>query len=187
MGYIYQLRNAKNGKRYIGQTNDPSHRRACHFHELRKGIHKSEAMQSDFNNDAESFVFEIVCECPETELDELERFFIAKYRAADDGYNTSPGRTENGGNIAAESTRRKSSLAKIGNQHMKGKRLSKEWREHLAEAQPHRKRIRCIDTGEVFDSFADAARKTGLHRTGIVSVCTGHQKTTHGLRFEYAD
>lgn len=187
MPYIYQLRNTENGKRYIGQTKDLAHRKACHFHELKKGIHKSEAMQADYDQNNGSIVFEVVCECPEQELDELERFFIAKYKAAESGYNKSPGRTPNGGNIASESTRRKASLAKMGNQHMKGKRLSDEWRRNLAEAQPHRKRVRCVDTGEVYESFADAARKTGLHRTCIVSVCTGHQKTTQGLRFEYAD
>ena len=62
-----------------------------------------------------------------------------------------------------------------------------EWKKHLSEAQPHRKRIECVETGEIFDSFADAARKTGLNRTKIVSVCTGKRKKTGGLHFRYAD
>ena len=70
---------------------------------------------------------------------------------------------------------------------MVGKKLSEEWRQHLSEAQPHKKRIICLETGVVYDSFADAARKTGLNRTKIVSCCTGKRHKTGGLHFAYAD
>ena len=69
---------------------------------------------------------------------------------------------------------------------MKGKRLSDEWRKHMSEAQ--RKRIiQCVETGEVYNSFVEAAEKTGLNRTKIVSCCTGKRKSTGGLHFRYAD
>ena len=68
-----------------------------------------------------------------------------------------------------------------------GKKLSDEWKKHLSEAQPHKKRIQCVETNVVYDSFADAARKTGLNRTKIVSCCTGKRKTTGGLHFKYYD
>lgn len=164
-----------------------AHRRNCHKYDLRHGRHNSEALQHDYNEDPDSIVFEILCECDDGELDSLEMYFIDKYKTVETGYNKSIGRTENGGNIQSEDTRKKASLAKIGNQYMKGKKLSEEWKMHLSEAQPHKKRIRCIDTGEVFESFADAARKTGLNRSKIVSVCTGSRKSTGGMRFEYAD
>lgn len=44
-----------------------------------------------------------------------------------------------------------------------------------------------IETKQIYESFADAARKTGLNRTKIVSVCTGTRKSTGGLHFRYAD
>jgi len=187
LAYIYQIRNTKNGRRYIGQTNQLAHRRSCHRYELKHNKHKNELLQQDYNDDPDSIVFEILCECPVDELDELERHFIRKYDAIASGYNKSPGRSENGGNIVSEETARKLSAMNMGNKYMVGKKLSLEWKRHLSEAQPHKKRIRCIDTGEIFDSFADAARKTGLNRTKIVSVCTGKRNKTGGMRFEYAD
>lgn len=48
-------------------------------------------------------------------------------------------------------------------------------------------KIECIETGIIYDSFADASRKTGLNRTKIVSVCTGKRKTTGGYHFRYAN
>lgn len=143
-------------------------------------------MQSDYNADPSSIVFEILCECDASELNELEKYFIKKYDTVDNGYNKSPGDTENGGTILTEESRRKIGEKHRGNKYMVGKKLSEEWKRHLSEAQPHKKRIRCIDTGEVFESFADAARKTGLNRSKIVSVCTGSRKSTGGMRFEYA-
>lgn len=186
MPYIYQIRNTENGRRYIGQTEEIKHRINCHKYDLRHGRHCSELLQADYRDNPEAITYEVVCECAEEELDELEKYFIKKYDTVISGYNKSVGRTENGGNIQSEETRRKASEAKMGNQYMKGKRLSDEWKRHLSEAQPHKKRIRCIDTGEVFESFADAARKTGLNRTKIVSVCTGKRKHTGGMKFEYA-
>ena len=187
MAYIYQIRNLNNDRRYIGQTSRLAHRRRCHRYELRHSKHNSELLQADYDKDPDSLVFEILCECPEEELDELEKYFIKKYDSIANGYNKSPGRNENGGNIVSEETAKRFSAVKIGNKHMVGKRLSPEWRRHLSEAQPHKRRIRCLDTGEVFESFADAARKTGLNRTKIVSVCTGKRRTTGGMRFEYEE
>ncbi len=51
----------------------------------------------------------------------------------------------------------------------------------------NRRRIFCLNSGEVFDSLADAARKTGINRTSIRNVCIGKIKSTHGLRFAFAD
>lgn len=39
--------------------------------------------------------------------------------------------------------------------------------EYLTEGTPFKKAIRCIDTGEVFSSMAEAARKYGGHPNNI--------------------
>ena len=117
----------------------------------------------------------------------LHRFYIQKYNSTDPrlGYNLDAG--GGGQGRMSEETKKKLSQSKIGNQSMKGIKLSDEWKKHLSEAQPHKKKVECIETGEIFDSFADAARKTGLNRTKIVSCCTGKRKKTGGLHFKYAD
>lgn len=181
---IYQIRNTETNKRYIGQSADLSHRKSCHLYDLKNNRHKNGDLQRDYNENPSAFVFEILCQCMEEDLDVFERYFIQKYDVLRNGYNLCDGGM-NGFRNAAES-REKMSKAKIGNQYMKGKRLSDEWRKHMSEAQ--RKRIiQCVETGEVYNSFVEAAEKTGLNRTKIVSCCTGKRKSTGGLHFRYAD
>lgn len=48
-----------------------------------------------------------------------------------------------------------------------------------------KKPVVCVETGEVFRGSSEAAKKMGLNRTKIVSVCTGKRKTTGGFRFRY--
>ena len=187
MSYIYQIRNVNNGRRYIGQTDGLSHRRSCHRYDLRHGRHKSELMQTDYDADSKCLVFEVLCQCNKEEANDLEAYFIKKYDTVKNGYNKALGVTESGGMLFSEEMCDAVSERQTGNTAMVGRKLSDEWKRHLSEAQPHRKRIRCVDTGEEFESFADAARKTGLNRTKIVSVCTGHRKSTGGMRFEYAE
>ena len=181
---IYQIMNTENGKRYIGQSKNFSHRRSCHVYDLKKCRHKSVSMQEDYNKNPDAFKFEILCECSAEQLDDLEVFFIQKYKSDNPlfGYNISPG-----AKIMADSTRIACSNAKIGNKSMCGIKLTDEWKKNISKAQPHKKRVECIETKEIFESFADAARKTGLNRTKIVSVCTGKRKKTGGLTFRYAD
>lgn len=184
---IYKITNTENGKVYIGQSRDIGHRKSCHEYDLRNNRHKNIHLQRAYNLNPSVFTFEVICTCAEEDLNALEEYYIKKYNCLDDRYGYNLDAAARGVGIHSEETKQKISRSKIGNQAMKGIKLSEEWKRHLSEAQPHKKRIKCIDTGEVYDSFADAARKTGLNRTKIVSCCTGKRKRTGGYRFEYAD
>lgn len=48
-----------------------------------------------------------------------------------------------------------------------------------------KKPVICLDTGEIFESSADAGRKLGINGGGIFGVCQGKAKTAHGLRFAF--
>lgn len=185
MSGIYQIRNIKTNKRYIGQSTNLSHRKSCHFYDLKTNKHKNKELQNDFNENPDSFIFEILCECNAEDLDSLERYFIEKYDVLNIGYNLCDGGIT-GFNHSNKSIE-KMSKTKMGNQYMKGKRLSDEWRKHLSEAQPHKRSVLCLETNIVYDSFAEAARKTGLDRSKIVSCCTGKRKSTGGFHFKYYD
>jgi len=184
---IYKITNTSNGKIYIGQSIDLSHRKSCHEYDLKNNRHKNAHLQRAYNKEPNSFTFEVVCYCKEEELNDLEIFYIKKYDSTnpENGYNLEKG--GNGAGRMSDEHKRKISKAKKGNQIMKGLKLSDEWKKHLSEAQPHKKRIECIETGEIFESFADAARKTGLNRSKIVAVCTGRRNKTGGLHFRYAN
>lgn len=184
---IYKITNKNNDKVYIGQSVDISHRRSCHEYDLKNNRHKNIYLQRAYNIEPDAFSFEIICYCNEEDLDELEMFYINKYNSADSHYGYNLDKSARGTGRKSEETKRKMSEVKKGNTAMCGIKLSEEWKKHLSEAQPHKKRVICIDTGEVYESFADAARRTGLNRSKIVSVCTGKRKTTGGLKFRYAD
>lgn len=47
---IYKITNTKNGKVYIGQTNNIDKRKEQHFSALDKGKHENKSMQADYNS-----------------------------------------------------------------------------------------------------------------------------------------
>lgn len=47
--------------------------------------------------------------------------------------------------------------------------------------------VRCIETGIIYDSLADAERKTGVFKSSIYKVCTGKQKTAGKCTWEYVN
>lgn len=50
-----------------------------------------------------------------------------------------------------------------------------------------RRRVVCVDTGEVYETVTAAAKATGACRSHIGAVCMGSEKMTRGLRFRYAE
>lgn len=184
---IYKIVNTENGKIYIGQSTNVKHRKNCHKYDLKNNRHKNAYLQKDYNENPKAFNFEILCICKKKELNDLEIFYIKKYKTTNSsfGYNIDKG--GNGAGRMSEETKKKISEAKKGNTVMVGRKLSDEWKKHLSEAQPHKKKVLCIETNIVYESFAEASRKTGLNRTKIVSCCTGNRKSTGGYHFRYAD
>src|SRR3546814_7356137 len=58
---IYQIRNLRNGKLYIGSARDLKQRRATHFKLLGENRHHCRHLQAAWNKyGAEAFVFELV-------------------------------------------------------------------------------------------------------------------------------
>lgn len=71
-------------------------------------------------------------------------------------------------------------------QALKGIERSDEVRKRMSEAQVKTKKpVRCIDTGEVFESQTEAMKKLGIDKVLIGRTCKGKNKTAKGLRFEY--
>lgn len=47
------------------------------------------------------------------------------------------------------------------------------------------KPVRCVETGQIFDSTREAARQLDLHQSSISAICRGERKTTGGYHFEF--
>ena len=90
--YIYSIVNVKNGKRYIGYTNDLDRRLYDHFKQLDLGIHPNPKMQDEFNK--EDFKIEILESFIQVSVQEVaqrERYWIEKYDSFRNGYNQTGG------------------------------------------------------------------------------------------------
>jgi len=184
---IYKITNKENGKVYIGQSIDIDHRKATHFHDLKRNRSHCRHLQHAFNQNPEAFEFSLLCECSEDELNDKEIYYISLYDSTNQskGYNIDKG--GNGAGRMSEETKKKLSISKMGNKAMKGIKLSEEWKKNLSKAQPHKKMIECVESGVIYESFAEASRLTGLNRTKIVSCCTGKRKSTGGFHWRYCD
>lgn len=98
---------------------------------------------------------------------------IRSYRASDE---TKEKLRQKALNRSEETLRKMSESAKV-------KIFTEEHRRNIGKAGM--KRVRCIDTGEIFDSVGDAAEHFNAKGTHISRVCKGKRSRTRGFRFEY--
>lgn len=93
----------------------------------------------------------------------------------------------------SEYTKKKISQANSGRprteNQMEAFRLVREKHNMFRGADnPKAKRVRCVETGEVFDTLTEACQKYNTETSHMSKVCkkmVGY-KTIHGLHFEYA-
>ena len=86
---IYQIKNIKNNKIYIGSSKDIYRRWREHLYKLQNNIHHSIKLQRSYNKtkDKNIFLFEIVEEVTEEQLNEREQYYIDLYDSFRNGYN----------------------------------------------------------------------------------------------------
>jgi hypothetical protein len=86
---IYKIENIKNGKFYIGSTNNFKMRKYHHFHQLKVGNHCNNHLQRAYNKYGhKSFKFIIYSPCPIEELKENEQRILDILKPfGDRGYN----------------------------------------------------------------------------------------------------
>ena len=77
---------------------------------------------------------------------------------------------------------------------LEGKPKSEEHKKKISEAQKGKKnhnskKVRCIETGQIFDCISDANEYMGKSRKcmSICHCCKGRSKTAYGLHWEYID
>jgi group I intron endonuclease len=93
MGYIYIIKNKINNKVYIGQTVTSINRRmTAHYTKAKNGVNLTGIDAAIRKYGKDSFDVNILCECSNERLDEMEKHYIKKYKSFNGkGYNLSTG------------------------------------------------------------------------------------------------
>ena len=96
------------------------------------------------------------------------------------------------GHKPTDKTRAKQRQAKLGKKHtpehcekIRQSHIGVGWKPSTYEKLC--RKVRCVETGEVFDSIKAAAEHYGLKRPNISAVLAGKNKTSGGFRWEYVD
>ena len=77
---IYKITNLKNGKVYIGQSENIFVRRGQHFAALRSGHHSNNDMQKDYNaQKGKGFRWDVIEYCDIADLNAREKYWIEHY------------------------------------------------------------------------------------------------------------
>lgn len=190
---LYEHRNKVNGKRYIGITNNKTKRwygKGKHYD--RCTCFWSAIRKYGWNNFEHNIIMDgLTLE----EANKLEILFIAMLRTREKafGYNIAEGGANAPtmlGKHHSEETKRKMSEAQ------RGRKIPEEQKRHHSEhmkglmvgSKNHKSRaVRCINTGEIFESQRIAAQVKGVLQPKIWKCCNGEATHTHGLRWEYVE
>lgn len=209
---IYSITNIVNNKIYIGQSVDVKHRIRNHKWALKHNRHNNDHLQKSFNKYGEScFVFGVVCECEECNLDDMERFYIKQYNCTNPnyGYNNETGGNINkhwseelrtkmkeirGGELSGMYGKKHSEETKaIMREKALGRVLSEETKAKLSESHKGKlaKALYCIEADMEFNSSLEAAEFAGLksrssifeHLAGRKSYAGRHPETREPLHW----
>ena len=198
---IYSITNIINCKKYIGQSVDVKRRLRNHKWSLKHNRHENSHLQKSFNKYGENnFVFEIVCECTEEQLDDFERFYIEHYRCMNSnfGYNHESGgslhkhfsdeviqkmRESRGGEKSGMwGKKHTEETKKIMREKATGRVLSDTTKQKLSESHKGKlaKALYCVEADMVFPSSLEASVFAGLKSRSSIFECLAGRKSYAG-------
>lgn len=192
---VYKITNLKNGKIYVGQTiRTLAARISSYQREIKQLKFDTLILRAMRKHGINSFCWEIIDNASSSEeLNEKEKYWIRVLDARNTkiGYNLSEG-GRNG--AKAESTKRKISQA------LKGRERPLSWSQNISrgrmgkycgennpmwgKASPRRKKIRCQQTGIIYNSITEASQQLGIKHQSISRMLNGRRNLASGLSFE---
>ena len=191
--YIVYKYTSPSGKIYIGQTSQKIYKRS------RGGagyVHCQYFYAAIQKYGWENFTREILKEnLTLEEANYWEEYYIQLYHSNDrtKGYNITSGGTNH--NFSEEGKLKQSIRMKENNpmynpeiaekvsKKLKGIKLTEEVRKNISNG--HKKKIECIETGEIFNSLEEAAKAYHVSPSGIGRAANGEQKTSAGKHWRY--
>lgn len=98
-----------------------------------------------------------------SKADELETYYIKKYNTVENGENITYGKGTKGLGANKTSFKKGNTYGGVG-----------------------KKKVKCIETGIVYESIGECSKKLNLSRNKISDVCNKKRKSTGNLHFEFA-
>ena len=198
-GYIYKITNIINNKIYIGKTKETiDSRYKRHIYDIEHHKTKSLLYDAMKKYGIDSFkVEQIDVATDQDELNKKEIYWISFYNSTDHekGYNLTTG-GEVKKEMSLESRKRMSESHKNKPSNRLGKHHTEETKKKISEAMTGKRigkynvcsiPVRCIETGEIFESIGEVERKYNIKATKVCAVCKGKRHMTGGFHWEYAD
>ena len=202
---VYQHRNLKNGKSYIGMTSrEPKERWDSGWGYKNNLRMWNDIQESDWNTDWEHNIlgeFE-----NKDEALNIEEMFIRLFDSTNGGYNISS--YGNGHYERTEEQKRKMSEAKTGKHHSEeskkkisealsgekaywyGKHHSEEYRKKISQSMGVNGILQFSKDGEFiaeYPSIKEAERQTGCYHGNICNCCKGKYKSCGGFIWKYKE
>ena len=202
---IYKIENLENGKVYIGSSKNIEARFRVHKYRLRHDKHHSPHLQKSYNLNPDKFEFQVIEIIEDlSHLESREQYWVDLYKSyeSNSGYNAV--RTVS----RTDPERQRERWAKTGEKEKQSKRMkaicsTPEHRKKLSDGHieyfkdpknrfkkilesPLRKRVRVVETGQVFESINHASKELGV---SIVTIRDGANKKrkTQKFTFEWED
>jgi group I intron endonuclease len=169
---VYQIRNTRNGKLYIGSAKDLYERKYVHLSLLRRGVHHSKHFQNAYNKEEDKsvFIFEVIEFIEDLNiLIDRELYFLNTLGKADDYLN----------GINSDFLELTYNIKPTSIKGFTGKH-SEETRKKLSKCNPFQKKVYIYNNN---GNFIDLCRNATIamkivgskSRSSILSLC--HKKT----------
>jgi len=204
MGIVYCATNLTNGKCYIGKTIGPLRKRQNeHFSRAGNSGYKFHNALKKYGQN--NFIWSSLFESEfNDELCDKEMFWIKVYNTTENGYNMTFGgegvipteevrekisKSERGKIVSLE-TRQKISKAGIGRKPWnKGIPMLETIKIKISDVRKgiatNMRKVKCIDTGEIFESMKEAGRHFSLEYKNIQKCCSGNRDSCGGYKWQY--
>jgi group I intron endonuclease len=190
---VYSIRNAVNGKIYVGSAQSFNRRWNTHRRQLRNGIHPNRKLQAAWNKyGPDAFLFEKMALCSVLELLAIEQRYIDRMRPE---YNLTPtagsqlGFKPSPESIARGIAAKKGKYLGENSPHWGLKRspttkaLQSSIRIGRFRGKDHARAVSivCVETGMEFDSLIAAQRwlkESGKPKASSAAICNACRSTT---------
>lgn len=163
---IYRIINPK-GKIYIGQSIDLEKRN--HTYSLKRCKSQRKIYNSIKKYGWKNHKFKILLECEKHELNKYERALGLKYNVLSTyNLNLQLPSSDDASGLISDETREKMKIAQSGNNNpMFGKNHSIESKRKIAQKNSRNKKIKNIETQEIYYSISELSRTLKIPRTTL--------------------